>query len=145
MGWQLHQQVAGPVLPRGEPAVTPLQVESQQLQGPITSGVLSFCFEGARWQFFSPIDLAFRVALGSLSAFAVSGNRMPAFAGATVLCGCFFPTTLFHAPYICFSENVVLLLLQLSLAICALAHLGHTAGTFDPEVCNGFVLFGIAC
>jgi len=107
--------------------------------------VLSFCFEGARWQFFSPVDLAFRVALGSLSAVAISGRRMPAFAGATTLCGCFFAATLFHAPYVCFSENVVLLLLQLGLTICALAHLGHAAGTFDPEVCNGFVLLSIAC
>jgi len=91
------------------------------------------------------VDLAFRVALGALSAIAVSGSRMPAFAIATVLCGCLFATTLFHAPYVCFSENVVLLLLQLGLAVCALAHLGHSVGTFDPEVCNGFVLLSIAC
>lgn len=125
----------------------PLAVRAEQLQGPLTSGSLSFCFEGLRWPHWSPAEIVLRVALGVLMGMCSLGSLsliISQVAVAVLIAG--FVTALMHEPpCTALVENALLLLTYLGVALIAFSYIAYTVGVFSESVCSGVVLLIAAC
>jgi len=139
---RLHQEVDSKL----HAFATPLGVSVSQLQGPVTCGWLSFCFDGLHWPHLPPLELIARILLGGLTAIATASPsyRVPALFASSFLAGTLFIFIFFHTPCITIAENSLLLLAYLGLAFVAFEFSAYAAGVFSLQVCSWAITISIA-
>lgn len=139
---RLHQEVDR----KFNDFATPLRVNVSQLQGPVTSGRLSFCFDGLHWPHLPPLELFSRILFGCLTAIAIAlpQLRAPALFASSFLSGVLFVFIFFHTPCVSIMENALLLLAYLGLALVAFVLSAYIAGVFSLQVCNWALAISVA-